>query len=131
MQATIFKQQILTTQQRIQQLTGWDELQYGQFVFDCGTQYLREYIPGDAEAIATLERSRIFWAWWRNHWAIRDRQFLSQVNTEAPAWGILKFYEHYNNPRKLASSVWPNAVVLNDSYARMIRQFNNELKAAS
>lgn len=131
MQETIFKKEILTNAQHIQQLLHWDELAYNQYIYECGMQYLHEYIVSEPLAIAALERSRIFWAWWRNHWSIRDKQFLAKVNIHAPADGILKFYEHFNNPRKLARSVWPNAVVLHDSYARMIGEFNDELKSTN
>jgi len=115
------------SQHRIQQLLGWNELQYAQFVYDTGCAYLQAYIPGNEEAIAALERSRVYWAWWKNHWQQRDRQFLQTVNPYAPAQVILTFYERYNNAHRLAGRVWPNAVVLNDSYARMIGEFNDEI----
>lgn len=127
MQALLLKQQTQTNQQRIQQLICWDELQYGEFVYECGLQYLQALIRDNQEAIAALECSRIFWSWWRNHWAIRDKQFLGKVNIYAPASGILMFYQHYNNPRKLSGRIWPNAVVLHESYARMIGEFNDAI----
>lgn len=113
----------------IQQLLNWDELQYGQFIYDCGLQYLHQYIIDDADGIATLERSRIFWTWWRNHWMQRDEQFIQKANVNASAHVIQMFYEHHNNIKKLANSVWPNAVILHESYAQMIGAFNDEITA--
>lgn len=115
----------------ILKLLKWTELEYNQFIYDNGVAYLQQYIPSDEQGIAALERSRIYWNWWRNHWYQRDYQFMRKVNRSAPLEGIREYYRHFNNPKKLAAGIWPNAVVLNESYARMIGEYNKNLRHAS
>lgn len=113
--------------QEVLELLGWDELEYGQFIYDTGLEYLPAYIPGNAAAIAALERSRIFWAWWKNHWRQRDEEFLAKVNRCESPEAIRFYYGWKHNPKRLATKFTPNSVVLDDSYAEMIGQFNDEI----
>lgn len=106
------------------ELLNWTELQYGEYVFERGTEYLHVYLQGDEYAIQVLERSPIFWAWWKNHFAKRDESFL-MLHRSTPIRSLeirLQLYHHYNEPKMLAESIHPNSVVLNESYALMIKE---------
>lgn len=126
MQTLQLKQQAtrLTNQQRIIKLLGWDEMQYSQFVYDTGLRYLELYIPTDHAGIDALSRSKIFWAWWRNHWAARDAKFMAP-GPEGERNEI--YYKWYHSPHRLTNEIFPNAVVLGESYAVMIDHFNKSV----
>lgn len=98
--------------------------QYAEFQYQSGLRYLKAYLPGDEEAGEMLSASKVFWAWWRNHWTNRDEMFLC-LHQEIPVRKreiILQLYLQYNSGRMLADCIHPNSVVLNESYAAMITQ---------
>jgi len=105
-------------------LLNWTEEQYGQYVYDCGIEYLNEYLDEDAYSITVLENSRIFWTWWKNHFATRDEMFID-LNRRCPVRSNElrdQLYKHYNEPKMLAACIHPNSVVLNESYAMMMKE---------
>lgn len=112
--------------QKITQLLGWTEMEYSECIYQTGLDYLQTYIPGDAHGITALERSRIFWNWWKNHWQQRDEQFLANI-CPANYPSAHKLYVWWHDPKRLAKRIYPNAVVLHDSYAQMIDEFNKEV----
>ena len=109
---------------KIMQLLCWTELEYAQFQYESGLKYLRTYIPGDEAGIYALERSRIFWSWWKNHWAQRDAQYVANINEANSVARMREYYIWFNDPEYLIKTIYPNAIVLHDSYARMIDEFN-------
>lgn len=113
--------------QEITRLLGWTELEYATFQYETGLAYLREYIPGDVEAIHALETSRIFWAWWKNHWIQRDMQFLHNISSICPVQDLRRYYLGWHDVEHLIKTIYPNAVVLHNSYAKMIDDFNKEV----
>lgn len=116
----------LTNQDRITRLLGWTEMDYSQFIYETGLQYLESYIPTDRAGIDALSRSKIFWAWWRNHWAIRDENYLEVLeNFSLDNWEIL--YRQLHDIDALINSIYPSAVVLHNSYAVMIDHFNKSV----
>ncbi len=121
------KQTRLTNSQRITKMLHWDELQYATFIHETGLAYLRRYIPDDPYGAAILERSSIFWNWWKNHWTIRDQQFLDEMDMDSGHIVPRALYEIYHSSDTLADTIFPNAVVLGNSYAVMI---GNAIKSA-
>lgn len=118
----------LTNSQRVMSILRWNELEYATFIHETGLEYLELYIPGDRQGIDALSRSRIFWNWWKNHWAIRDQQFLDEMDKDIEHSFIPKaLYEFYHSADMLSSSIFPNAVVLENSYAKMIGHFNKSI----
>lgn len=117
---------------RVCELLNWTEERYAQFVWDCGQDYLNAYLRGDKYAIGMLEYSRVFWAWWKSHWAKRDENFLL-LNKHNPLNNVQtleQLYAHYNDGWQLAESIHPNSVVLNESYALMMKELiAEEVKA--
>lgn len=118
----------LTNSQRIIQMLRWTELEYATFINETGLQYLEAYIPGDRAGIDALNRSRIFWNWWKNHWAIRDKQFLDRVDFLGDKTGrIDHLYFAFHEVNMLLCTVFPNAIILEESYAIMIDHFNKSV----
>jgi len=107
----------------VRRLLGWTEQQYCDFQYESGLEYLQAYIPDDQHGIDMLSRSRIFWNWWKNHWAMRDEQFISVA--EEYTKGNEKLYRTMNSSKALTSKIYPNAAVLEESYAVMIDNIIN------
>jgi hypothetical protein len=104
------------------------EMQYNQLQYEQGLAYLNTYLNGDAYMVQVMERSRIFWSWWRNHWTNRDATFMA-LHEKHPlrrAEIARQLYEQYNRGRLLANSIQPNAVVLTESYSEMIGELIEE-----
>lgn len=120
------KQKIFANQEKITRILGWTELQYSNFIYETGLRYLELYIPTDRAGIDALSRSKIFWIWWRNHWAIRDAKYMGMYYSfSSNNWQAL--YEQEHSPETLTASIYPNAIVLNESYAVMIDHFNKSV----
>lgn len=104
------------------------ELQYTKFQYTSGEIYLKTYLQGDDYAMDMLGRSKIFWSWWRNHWANRDEHFmeLHRSNPIRDKQVITQLYLQYNAGSMLARCIHPNSVVLNESYAHMVDDLIHE-----
>jgi|SRR5690242_8505564 len=115
------------TKQKIIEALEWNEQEYCDYQYETGLAYLEHYIPEDPQGIDMLSRSRIFWSWWKNHWAQRDAQFLSLYTEEFSHPKILaKVYRGFHDVYTLVNEIFPNATVLNESYAVMIDDFHNQ-----
>lgn len=102
-------------------LLNWDDLAYGRAQYEAGIAYLKLYLEGDEHAADQISRSRVYWAWWRNHWANRDEQFLAYcANTALDRVVMRELYADWHNPTDLARTIHPHGVVLNESYAQMM-----------
>jgi hypothetical protein len=73
-----------------------------------------------------MVRSRIFWNWWKLHWYARDKAFADSYYKLMRLDCVQEIYESVHDARTLASSIYPNGVVLEESYAIMIEQLNQE-----
>lgn len=102
-----------------------NEIRFHEIQYEQGCAYLKMYLNNDEYSVAVMERSKIFWTWWRNHWMNRDETFLS-LHKKHPIKRvefIRQLYAQYNKGTMLAKSIHPNAVVLNESYALMVTEF--------
>lgn len=106
--------------QRVCDLLNWDELAYAEYQYKAGLLYLQHYIPNDPSGIDMLASNKVYWSWWKNRWADRDKQFCNPGTPMLCLSTRLKMYHLLHNPEYLAKEIWPNGVVLNDSYAKMI-----------
>jgi len=116
----IRKQEAQTLKYRVCELLNWDELQYAEYQYKAGLQYLQHYIPNDPAGIDMLAGNKIYWAWWKNRWADRDLQFCNPGTPMLSMATRKKMYDLLHNPAFLAKEIWPNGIVLNDSYAKMV-----------
>lgn len=106
----------------------WTQEEYASFQYESGIKYLEYYIPEDPSAIDQLTRSRMFWAWWRNHWNSRDRAFAGSGAEALPYGERTLIYKGLHDSQVLASEIYPGRVVLDTSYSEMIgRLFDSEI----
>lgn len=115
---------------RVCELLGWDEQQYADFQYECGLRYLRHSIPADNWGQDWLQRAAIFWNWWKNEWCRRDAEFCEPEEGWHPELlgteNMRRLYHHEHNPIVLASEIYPNRVVLDESYNQMISELIKE-----
>lgn len=67
--------------------TGLSEAEYLGQVYESGCEYIQRIADGDPEAVKELERSDIFWGWWKAEWLNRDNEFTcaQTIAMELPA----------------------------------------------
>lgn len=85
-----------TTRALVLRALGWDELQYGQFQFDTGIEYLHRYCGNDEEIISQYSRHPMFWKWFRNHWHNRDYDFLRDTKRLSQADRVREYKALHN-----------------------------------
>lgn len=102
-------------------LLGWNETQYAAYMEKCGKQYLQYKQPQDPQGIDMLVGSKLFWAWWRTHWYMRDTQFLYHM-ISAYQDIYVELYKELHDVKTLVGKLYPNGIVLKASYDGM-KQF--------
>ncbi len=114
---------------QVLKLLGWDELQYGYFMYKAGRNYLIYYTNNDEFFIAQIERNKLFWNWWKTHWTLRNEAFindnlncLEQLHRET----VLKLYIHTHDARILSNEIYPSGKVLGLTYKKMIGEVIKE-----
>lgn len=90
----------------------WNEMQYAQMQYHNGLAYLHWLLMGDDEGRDQLERSGMFWNWFKHQWYIHDVEFLHAGLEGQPLDVKLDWYNDIHNPRALAAEVRPNRIVL-------------------
>jgi len=126
------REQAAKTKAVVMTLLQWTELEYAEFQYESGLAYLRHYIPWDKWGQDMLQRSKLFWNWWKNQWALRDESFCA-MDSEVPTSevgistaNLRRLYYHLHDAAILASDIYPNRTVLEESYNQMIHQLNKE-----
>lgn len=105
----------------------WDDLQYGNFKFEMGLQYLEYFLhtyidkPARENWKLRLSTSPVFWNWWKNHWSNRDEQFFNSLCKCGRVQCYLQSYKQIHSGMHLAASIQPNRIVLEESYHVMIQ----------
>jgi hypothetical protein len=115
------------TMQRIIKLMGFcSELAYCAFKYKRGVAYLHAYLGGENEGTRLLAGSKVYWAWFKNQWTLRDEAML-QDEAQLQQISIKvrrQFYVALHNPAMLAAEMAPNALIMRDSYAQMIGELH-------
>lgn len=91
----------------------WDEMQYAQFQYQTGIAYLMWYLPCDEDSRQQLERSKLYWNWFKNQWNNDD--FVYNTTSGIGLMTLKQrrmIYHELHCPRVLAVEVKPNNVVL-------------------
>lgn len=112
-------------------LVGITDEEYNTMQFEGGIDFLTHYISeGKEETLEAWRRelsySRVFWAWWRNQWLLRDEMLLTgglvskQLLYDKKT--LLPLYLEINNAERLANEIHPNRVILDASYAEMLER---------
>lgn len=94
-------------------LLNWTDMQYNEFLYQNGIAYLHLYLPCDEWGRQQLERSRLFWNWFKLLWISLDKDLLNDaLFTKLPCEKRRNDYRFMHCPRTLVYHVKPNAVVL-------------------
>ena len=116
------KDRALALMREVMKSLRWDEMTYKSFQFESGLSYLKHYLRDDTHAISVISASADFWIWWRNHWTNRDQAFMEFIaNTTYDLQEIRDTYCETHDAEALAKAIHPNGVILNESYAKMIK----------
>lgn len=115
------------TQQQVLASLSWTKEQYNQFIYDCGLLYLAEYLPDYPQIVEQITRSQAFWKWWVNHWESRDLEFLETIEaTDDPVIDPEAIFKAIHDPELLATDMYLNGQVLQETYATLIPQITKE-----
>lgn len=121
----------LTPQQKVCAILQWPQQKHSQLVYDCGLAFLYHYLPLENEfMIHCITSSRIYWNWWKLHWQSRDQVFADYHFTLVRLQCAEDLYKELHDPRTLANELYPNGMVLSESYANMIGELNKSEVAA-
>lgn len=94
------------------ELLQWDEMDYAQYQYSNGITYLHWLLLGDNEARDYLERSKLFWNWWKNQWVIHDIVFLDSDVETMELEEVQKFYHRFHCAKTTAYEVKPRKEIL-------------------
>ena len=116
------------TQQTVMRLLGWTEQEYADHIYETGLQYLKATVKDDTGyIIKCMTRSRVFWNWWKFHWFARDQAFAEQEPVLSELDFVQEIYHELHDPQCLASAIFPDGKVLEESYCIMIGDLNKEV----
>lgn len=107
----------------VQNLLGWDDLQYGSFQEQMGYEYLKAEFPEGTVLVAELPYHKEFWTWWKMQWMERDELFLSQAYSMDRAM-LQEYYRQFHSP--MDESFKPHRIVLENAYSGMIDRLIKE-----
>lgn len=115
---------------RVMHLLHWDVLQYTTYKYEEGVRYLHIYLEGDMHDIALIERSPVFWGWWKNQWTIREEEYLNHADSLDKIGVSLRLdsYKGLHNAAMLAAEMNPTSKGLGESYANMMGMLIKEAK---
>jgi hypothetical protein len=114
-------------QDMVMAATGTTHDEYCQAQFEGAYKYLHYFIPGDEQGIDILVKSKTFWVWWRNQWAIREEDFLMNDCTVIKNSAALKrIWLSLHKPHNITAV--PGKIVFEESYALMIADLLKEVK---
>jgi hypothetical protein len=114
------KKTATTLKGRVCELLGWNEMQYAEYQYNTGIEYMVLYTLNNEAICDDLVRSKIYWNWWKNGWANRDECFLvDNINLVDKATAIA-IYNGVHDALALSEELRPDAIVLGDSYKTMI-----------
>ena len=115
----------------IQQALGITELDYHTMVMNYGYDWLAGYFGNDDKMISRVASSKMFWAWWKNQWNIRNDKFVYETNLmELSNFSRLErimlksLYLDAHSPFQL--NIRPNVLVMAEIKAHMWNEINKE-----
>jgi hypothetical protein len=119
------------TQATVAGLLSWTNEKLNEFIYDSGIAYLVEIAPKYPQVVTQIAKSERFWNWWKGHWEVRDMEFIESVD-ECPEAiiDVEQMYKDIHDPKQLASGLYLNGKVLEQSYATLIGEITKEQIAA-
>ena len=88
-------------------LIGCTELQYCEFQYKVGKQFLQSYMSRFPVMIDELVENKMFWSWWRNAWMQRDDVFIVNVK-HFNRLDILRLYDGLHDYKALINELFPD-----------------------
>lgn len=115
------KQEAEETKAAVCELLKWSSDDYNVYLYETGEEYLQHFLPNDAEGADMLRRRKIFWNWWRNHWAARDKRLvLAAICWPYDAGEMQLIYKENNDACTLAAAIYPNGIIMRESARAII-----------
>lgn len=105
-------------------MLGWDELQYGDFQYQCGCLYLQYYISKDPAAIDEVLQHQLYWNWWKSEWFDRD-YVLAGTLMKCDNLSMVEkrmLYQKWHDARVLADECSPVGSIMSNGYKTMISE---------
>lgn len=113
------------TRELVMALLEWDELAYGNFVMQCAEDYLRVQCGGrDVYGVEMLLSQPLFWAWWCNHWARIDDDFLAKWADCTCLLDLQNEYQFIHSACNL--NFRPHRAIMEGSYMQMVQDVINQ-----
>lgn len=108
-------------QEAITHRIGFTADEHNQFIYDNGIAYLKEFAPDYPQVVSEISKTISFWNWWLKHFEDRDREFIEMNDDAFCDKDLLKLmYEEHHDVPTLASAIYLNGMVLQDSYANLM-----------
>lgn len=100
----------------ITMLMQWTHEEFCNYQYQFGLAYLQHRFPADFKARQILERSRIFWNWYKFVWVQYDYSLLSFKRSlqECNLHTLRQCYEHLHCPQAMAADTRPSDPVLEE-----------------
>ena len=100
------REKAVTVKEAACKLIGCTEMEYCEYQYSVGKQYLQSLMPNYPTIIDELVCHKLFWAWWRNCWMLRDELFV----IEAPPLHNLarwQLYSELHDYKELIREIYP------------------------
>jgi hypothetical protein len=114
---------------------GFTDLQYGNLVYKMGREWINKYFGIDRTLCDLIERSPMFWAWWKNQWELRDKQFLIEtpqlqmINEQLTGQTLHVAIDLYHEKHDIRTlSIHPNVWVVNEIRRIINSQHQSEVQ---
>jgi hypothetical protein len=102
-----------TTQEKVLALLEWTEQEFCDFRYKNGIAYLHWYAPVNENHRFVMERSRMFWRWFRCVCNTIDFEFINNPDVLNLSVTLRRsLYTSFHCPRLVAKDIKPNQVVL-------------------
>lgn len=101
---------------KVMDVTGLTHNQVMEIIFDTGVRYI-ERVAGSPISDQFLYEP-LFWAWWKQQWAMMDQVFLSKVPGHADREDLRAMYKLFHED----IDVYPDPVIwdkIHDTYMQM------------
>lgn len=112
--------------QQVCRLLGWSFQQYAEYQEAKGIEYLREVVCGDDWSVSNVAKCQDFWNWWKNHWNLRDAEFIAAAASIPLSWRQMR-YNDLNDVDGI--EFWPHKVIMENSYSFMIGEVIDHVTA--
>ena len=112
------------TMHRVLYVLQTSEEDYCWYKYLCGLNWLQHYLNGDGYTIDMLERSKVFWGWWKSEWHRRDQAFLEDAETliTLRPRTRLDIWFALHSPKELASRLSPHAAVMDEGFDDVMQE---------